>query len=161
MDTQTAPATTTALTVWTQVESDKVTAMINAGQSVPKALYALAPKGFVATLRKARSASLSKNSAFLVSQLTEQGFRLSAMSPVKELKNGTKTISMTMKAAPTRKLTAEEVTDVFGDNAITRLAKQLGMPVEQVLSALGDKPAMKPTAPAPTPADKLAADLAK
>jgi hypothetical protein len=115
---QTQNNTTTAVAVWNDTTRATVEQLVNSGASVPKELYAVAPKGFVKGLRNVRKADLKKNSSFLISQLTEKGFKLAGMTEVKTLKSGVQTVSLKMETGvPTRKLTAQELQETFGLDA--------------------------------------------
>ena len=120
-----ATNTNTAVVVWNAEVEQAVRDTINSGASVPKAVAACAPKGFISGLRTARATALSKESGKILGQLQQNGFRLSALSAIKTLKSGVQRVSVTLSTPkPTSNMT------------IAEYAAANGKTVEQMLAAL-------------------------
>ena len=111
MKTQT---TTTAIVVWNPKTEAEVKALISRGATVPKATRAIAPKGFLKTLQLERRAELMGNSANILGQLADKGFKLAKLSEAKTLASGETVVNAQFRTpAAARALTDAEILAAF------------------------------------------------
>lgn len=79
--------------------SERAAALINAGKSVPPALYRQCPAGTVPTLRAKRRAELSANSEFRLAEHAREGFRMVRQSAISTNKRtGDRRITITLES---------------------------------------------------------------
>jgi len=105
---------TSAVTVWNDALAAELRAVVLAGESVGAAMVKIAPKGFLGKLRAERKAELMKNSANILGQFTDNGYKVAKAGRVKELKDGRKQVEIMLEFKPTRTLTAAEMAETFG-----------------------------------------------
>jgi hypothetical protein len=131
MQTQTQTTNNnTAVIVWNAQTEEQVRSIVSKGGQLSKALYTAAPKGFVKGLRDSRKTTLKGNSTFILSQLTEKGYKVVAINEEpKMLKNGTEQICVKLEKAPA--MTAEYI------------ASQLNVSLEVAAAMLGAAAATK------------------
>jgi len=105
--------TTTAVVQWDAAIEAQVRDIINAGKSVPKAIVMVAPKGFVAGVRKARRATIMDQSDRLLGEMRQNGYKL---MDVRERKVNERTGD-------------ERVSVTFGKlgDPVIRVSKELGL----------------------------------
>jgi hypothetical protein len=116
----TVTPTTTALVVWNADVEKSVRELINGGQSVPKALVAIAPKHFISNVRKQRKQVLMGNSARIQGELAQQGFVICDRKALKAHKDGSesmwlrymKPVDDSQKLAASLGITADELAKI-------------------------------------------------
>jgi hypothetical protein len=134
--TNTTPTqATTALIVWNAQTEAQVRTAISTGNSVSKALFAAAPKGFIKGLREIRSKQLQAQSSELLGGFQDRGFKIVAATAVKELKDGRQTVTLRLSTGKaTKAMTMAEY------------AESVGMTVDEVTGMIDIN-----RNPAPTP----------
>jgi hypothetical protein len=112
---------TVALVQWNGEAENTVKRMIQAGESVPKALVLSAPKGYISGLRSQRRSFLMQNSARLQGEIQQRGFVICGQKPVRTDRHGNERLS---------------VEYIKQADAAVKAAETLGVPVEVLRAAV-------------------------